>query len=174
MNWNEYSKLAVWVLVKRLKIKNPDEYISECYLAFVEALKGYKPELSNFATYYRNYLEGYMKDYLTYNESLIHIPRLKRESHSIAVSSLSQPLSDDGTGVCAQDLLEDSGEAYNAEEKEQAKWLSRIDDLYPRLTKAEQRVIPYFKAAITEDAEVPRQYRTHIWSIRQKLLDFCE
>lgn len=67
MEWNDIEKLAHWVLRKKFSITDTDELIGECFLCFMDCLPRYKPEYSNFATFYRTSLEGWLKDYLTYN-----------------------------------------------------------------------------------------------------------
>lgn len=170
-NWKSVEKLACWVISKKFG-GDITGLIGESYLCFEDCLTRYQPEYSNFATFYRTSLEGWLKDYLTYNAHIVHVPRLKQDTCLFPVSSLSEPISDDTGTITLQDMLEDSREAYEAEEKETARWLSIIDDIYDSLTKSEQIAVPYFKKYIVEGTEVPRKFRTHIWSIRQKLLTF--
>lgn len=174
MEFSEVEKLGHWVLKKKFKVFDTSEYLSEMYLCYDKCRHTYKPEYSNFATYFRTCFEGWMKDYFTYNDGLVHVPKKKQDTHAISVSSLSAPLSDDGTSVCAIDLLEGAQEPYDAEEKETAMWLSRIDDLWPRLRPKEREAIPYFKAYILEEKSIPREYHTHIWRIRKMLLESIE
>ena len=171
MEWTDIEHLAIWVMEKRFKDYKHD-MLGECYLAYEKCKPLYKPEFANFSTYYRNYVEGHLKDYLTYSSHLIHVPRMKQDTQLFPVSSLSQPVSDDGGTTTLQDMIEDTGESYEAEDKETARWLSYIDDIYPKLTRAERNAVPYFKRYIVEGIEVPREYRTQIWSIRQKLLEY--
>ena len=173
MEWNDIQHLALWVMEKRFKDFD-HEMLGDCYIAYEKCKPLYKPEFANFSTYYRHYLEGHLKDYITYNEHLVHVPRKQQDTHLFPVSSLSEPVSDGDSTLTIQDMIEDENEAYDAEDKETARWLSYIDDIYPRLTKTEQKAVPYFKRYIVEDTEVPRQYRTQIWSIRQKLLTYVE
>ena len=173
MEWADIEHLAMWVMEKRFKDYNHD-MLGECYLAYEKCKPLYKPEFANFSTYYRNYVEGHLKDYLTYNSNLVHVPRMKQDTHLHPVSSLSQPVSNDDDTLTLLDMIEDSGEAYDAEEKETARWLSHIDDIFNKLSKTEKQAVPYFKRYIVDGTEVPREYRTQIWSIRQKLLDFLE
>lgn len=173
MEWIDVEKLAMWLINKKFG-GDITGLIGESYLCYLDCLPRYQPEYSNFATFYRTSLEGWLKDYLTYNEHLVHIPKTKQATHLFPVSSLSEPVSDGDSTLTLQDMIEDDSEAYDAEAKETARWLSHIDDIYPRLTKTEQKAVHYFKRYIVEDTEVPRQYRTQIWSIRQKLLTFVE
>ena len=171
--WNDVEKLAMWVIGKKFG-GDIAGLIGESYLCFLDCLPRYQPEYSNFATFYRTSLEGWLKDYLTYNAHVVHVPRLKQDSHLFPVSSLSEPVSDGDSTLTLQDMIKDESEAYDAEDKETAMWLSYIDDIYPRLTKAEQKAVTYFKRYIVDGTEVPREYRTQIWSIRQKLLTYVE
>ena len=171
--WTDVEKLAYWVINKKFGGAIP-ELLGESYLCYLDCLPRYQPEYNNFATFYRTSLEGWLKDYLTYNSHVVHVPRLKQDTHLFPVSSLSEPVSDGDSTLTLQDMIEDESEAYDAEDKETAKWLSYIDDIYPRLTKAEQKAVTYFKRYIVDGTEVPREYRTQIWSIRQKLLTYVE
>ena len=171
MEWNDIEHLAIWVMEKRFKDYNHD-MLGECYLAYEKCKPLYKPEFANFSTYYRNYVEGHLKDYLTYNANLVHVPRMKQDTHLYPVSSLSQPVSDDGDTLTLLDMIEDESEAYDAEDKETARWLSRIDDIYPKLTKTEQRAVPYFKRFVVEGIAIPREYRTQAVVIRKHLLEY--
>lgn len=171
MDWNDVEKLAYWVINKKFGGAIP-ELLGESYLCYLDCLPRYKPEYNNFATFYRTSLEGWLKDYLTYNSHIVHVPRVKQESHLHPVSSLSEPVSDDGGTTTLQDMIEDTGESYEAEERETARWLSYIDDIYPKITRAERNAVPYFKRYIVEGIEVPREYRTQVWKIRQLLLEY--
>ena len=97
---------------------------------------------------------------------------MKQSTHLHPVSSLSEPVSDGDSTLTLQDMIEDESEAYDAENKETARWLSYIDDIYPRLTKTEQKAVPYFKRYIVDGTEVPTEYRTQVWRIRQLLLEY--
>ena len=171
--WTDIEKLAMWTINKKFG-GDITGLIGESYLCYLDCLPRYQPEYSNFATFYRTSLEGWLKDYLTYNEHLIHVPRLKQDTHLFPVSSLSEPVSDGDSTLTLQDMIEDESEAYDAENKETARWLSILDDLYHDLSKAEKVAVPYFKKYIVDGVEVPRKYRTQIWSIRQKLLTYVE
>lgn len=171
MEWTDIEHLAIWVMEKRFKDYNHD-MLGECYLAYEKCKPLYKPEFANFSTYYRNYVEGHLKDYLTYNEHLVHIPRMKQDTHLFPVSSLSTAVSDGDSTLTLLDMIEDESEAYDAEDKETAIWLSRIDDIYPRLTKTEQKAVPYFKRYVTDGVAIPREYRTQAVVIRQHLLEY--
>lgn len=173
MEWTDIQHLAYWVMEKRFKDYN-HEMLGECYLAYEKCKPLYKPEFANFSTYYRNYVEGHLKDYLTYNAHLIHVPRRQQDSHLFPVSSLSTTVSDETGTLTLLDMIEDENEAYEAEDKETVRWLSIIDDIYHKLSKAEQKAVPHFKRYIVEEKEVPRHFRTQIWSIRQKLLTYVE
>lgn len=170
-NWSDVEKLAYWVINKKFSGAIP-ELIGESYLCYLDCLPRYQPEYSNFATFYRTSLEGWLKDYLTYNEHLVRIPRMKQSTHLFPVSSLSEPVSDGDSTLTLQDMIEDENEAYDAEAKDTARWLSYIDDIYPKLTRAERNAVPYFKRYIIDGTEVPREYRTQIWKIRQHLLEY--
>lgn len=174
MEWGDVYKLAHWVLRKQFKITDTDEYISEAYICFDKCKQKYKPEFSTFASYYRTCLVGHMMDYFTYHNSLIHVPKRKKESHSVSVSSMSEPISDSDGSTTLGDMLEGHYEAEDAEEQEQAMWLSRIDNLWPKLTNAERKAVPFFKEYILNDAIIPKEHRTPVWRIRQKLLDYVD
>lgn len=171
MEWNDVEKLAYWTINKKFG-GDITGLIGESYLCFLDCLPRYQPEYSNFATFYRTSLEGWLKDYLTYNEHLIHIPRMKQSTHLHPVSSLSAPVSDGDSTLTLEDMIEDESEAYDAEDKETARWLSYIDDIYPRLTKTEQKAVPHFKKFVTDGVAIPREYRTQAVVIRQHLLEY--
>ena len=161
----------MWVISKKFG-GDINGLIGESYLCFLDCLPRYQPEYSNFATFYRTSLEGWLKDYLTYNSHVAHVPKLKQDTHLFPVSSLSQPVSNDGDTLTLQDMIEDDSEPYDAEDKETARWLSIIDDIYPKLSRMERNAVPFFKRYIVDGTEVPREYRTQIWSIRKHLLEY--
>lgn len=144
MEWTDVERLAMWLINKKFG-GDITGLIGESYLCYLDCLPRYQPEYSNFATFYRTSLEGWLKDYLTYNEQLVHIPKTKQATHLFPVSSLSEPVSDGDSTLTIQDMIEDKSETHDAEDKETARWLSIIDDIYPRLTKTEQKAVPYFK-----------------------------
>ena len=171
MEWTDIEHLAIWVMEKRFKDYNHD-MLGECYLAYEKCKPMYKPEFANFSTYYRNYVEGHLKDYLTYNSNLVHVPRMKQDTHLFPVSSLSQPVSNDGDTLTLLDMIPDENEVYDAEDKETARWLSYIDDIYNKLTKTEKQAVPYFKKYVTDGVPIPREFRTQVVAIRQYLLKY--
>ena len=171
IEWKDVEKLAMWTINKKFG-GDITGLIGESYLCYLDCLPRYQPEYSNFATFYRTSLEGWLKDYLTYNEHLVHIPKTKQATYLFPVSSLSAPVSDGDSTLTLQDMIEDESEAYDAEDKETAKWLSYIDDIYPRLTKTEKKAVPYFKKFVTDGVAIPREYRTQAVVIRQHLLEY--
>src|SRR5574343_58186 len=171
MEWTDIEKLGLWVINKYFG-GNIDELRAETYLCYLHCKEHYQPEYSNFSTYYRTSLIGWIKDYLTYNSNLVHVPRMKQDTQLFPVSSLSQSVSNDGDTLTLLDMIEDESETYDAEDKETARWLSYIDDIYPRLTKTEQKAVPYFKRYIVEGVAIPREYRTQAVVIRQHLLEY--
>lgn len=171
MEWTDIEKLGLWVINKYFG-GNIDDLRAETYLCYLHCKDHYQPEYSNFSTYYRTSLIGWLKDYLTRNSNLIHIPRMKQDTHLHPVSSLSSSVSDGDSTLTLQDMIEYESEPYDAEDKETARWLSILDDIYPKLSRMERNAVPFFKRYIVEGTEVPREYRTQIWSIRQKLLEY--
>lgn len=171
MEWTDIEKLGLWVINKYFG-GNIDELRAETYLCYLHCKEHYQPEYSNFSTYYRTSLIGWIKDYLTYNSNLVHVPRMKQDTQLFPVSSLSTAVSDGDSTLTLQDMIEDKSEAYDAEDKETARWLSYIDDIYPRLTKTEQKAVPHFKRYVTDGVAIPREYRTQAVVIRQHLLEY--
>lgn len=177
MEWREVEKLAHWCLKKKFKLVNSDELIGEAYISFEKCKRTYRPELCNFATHFRTNLEWHIMDYLKYNSRLVHLPvnKVAQGETSTAVP-IDEPIGaskDDGHATTLLDVLEGSTEAENAEEMEQAMWLSLVDDIYHTLTPSEKKCVPYIKRSILgEDGAVaPRPMRAMMWRVRQKLLN---
>lgn len=174
MEWKEVEGLARWVLRKRFKQTDPDELIGECYIAYEKCSRSYDPAYSNFSTYYRTYLEGHIKDYITANTSVVSVTKhYMKRGETTHIDSITSPIAD--TETTLEDILSHHCEEEHAEEKEQAVWLSIVDDLYPNLSAGEKHIVPYMKKIIIEGdtypSMVPRQYRTQMWKLRQKMLE---
>lgn len=172
MCWEDVEKLAKWVISKKFGGNIP-ELLGESYLCFLYCKEHYEPEYNNFATYYRTSLTGWIMDYLTYNSRLIHVPKVKQGTeHDVSILEADKSIEVDGDSATYLSTIADTSEAQDAEDKETARWLSYIDDIYNKLTKAEKQAVPYFKRYIVDGTEVPREYRTQVWKIRQLLLEY--
>lgn len=175
MEWNEVEMLAHWVLKKRFKLVNTDDLIGEAYICYTKCIEKYRPEYNNFSTYYRTCLEGHIKDYLKYNSRLVHVPvnkaRSGEETYSVGIDEPIGASKDGGEAITLLDVLASDDEAEDAEDKEMAKWLSHLDDIYESLKPSEQKVVPYFKRFIMDGTAVPRAYSTAGSKIRTKLLE---
>lgn len=147
------------------------------YICFAEDMDAYDPEKGTCpVTYYAYRLRERIQRERRYG-GLIHTPVVRqRAGVESSIVGLDTPLGaskDDGSAMTLLDVLEGSTEAENAEEREQAMWLSLVDDIYSDLTPSEKKCIPYIKRAILgEDGAVaPRPMRAMMWRLRKKLLD---
>src|SRR5574343_81366 len=176
MEWNDVSSLAHWILRKKFKITDTNELIGEGFLCFNKCVPKFDPSRSNFASYFRTCFEGHMKDYFKYNSHLVAVPVNKailgEETYAVGIDELIGTSKDGGEAITLLDVLESDTEAYDSEAKETARWLSYIDDIYPRLTKTEQEAVPHFKKYVTDGVAIPREYRTQAVVIRQHLLEY--
>ncbi len=177
LTWtDEYHRMACKVLIEK-KMVPPEDHLGLAYDCFVSDMHAYDPEKCACPiTYYAYRLRERIQRERRYGR-LVHTPVAKQLSgEGTSIVGLETPLGaskDDGTAMTLLDVLESSSEVVDAEEREQAMWMSLVDDIYSDLTPSEKKCVPYIKRAIVgEDGSVaPKPMRAMMWRLRQKMLN---
>lgn len=177
MTWNDdYYYMMLRVLTTN-KCHPVADWMGLGYICFHEDMGAYDPEKGACPiTYYAYRLRERIQRERRYG-GIVHTPVVKQlTGEGASILGLETPIGaskDDGSAMTLLDVLKGSTEAENAEEREQAMWLSLLDDIDQRLTPSEKKCVPYIKRAILgEDGAVaPRPMRAMMWRVRQKLLN---
>ena len=175
MEWNDdYYYMMLRVLTTN-KCHPVAEWMGLGYICFHEDMHAYDPEKGTCPiTYYAYRLRERIQRERRYGR-LVHTPVAKQLSgEGTSIVGLETPIGasqTDGNAMTLLDVLEGSSEAVDAEETVQSRWLALLDSL--EVTSGEARCVPYLKRAILgeDDAVPPRALATHMWRLRQKLLN---
>lgn len=173
--WIEIKALVCKILYEEFKVpwyeinNESSELLSESYIGYDKAVKSFDPSKNiKFTTWCAFIIRCHLKDYLKYNNSLIHIPVKKKDSEYIQTDSLDEKYGDSEftlSDVLSSDYETDSDTMIN---EELSHVLAIINDLSTTLSGNMLKALQWLKMDIINDENIPLPVsREYLYQVRK-------
>lgn len=165
--WADVEKLAFWILKRRFRMHNAYEWIGEAYIAYDTALQTYDPTKGKFSVHYTWVLIGRITNLINYSD-LVHIPLMKRDTHTHSYVGYDDPICDDSNMTIAETI------AANPEDEDEDMVLYRtvldlLADMRAIATPIQQKYWDILRDCIINDMPYPLEYRQQISRLNVRL-----
>lgn len=174
--WIEIKALVCKILYEEFKVpwyelnNESSELLSESYIGYDKAVKSFDPSKNiKFTTWCAFIIRCHLKDYLKYNNSLIHIPVNKKETEFIETKSIDAKYGDSDfilSDTLTSDYETDSDTLIN---EELSIVLSIINQLEHTLSGKELTALQFIKYGIIDDDDKVKydEHRQYLYNVRK-------